>query len=94
MPAKAQKELSLLSANVYFRNWAPQLEMLELILYYQTRTWNVMAICKFNLNASQSPEGTIIIECECLSQKLGSSPGNAGINPVLPDQYVERDDNL
>ena len=34
------------------------------------------------------------IKCEGFSQKLGSLPGNVGMNPGLPDQDVERDDNV
>ena len=36
----------------------------------------------------------VINECEDFLQKLGSSPGNVGMNPGLPDQDVERDDNV
>ena len=35
-----------------------------------------------------------MIEWEGFLQKLGSSSGNAGMNPELPDQDVERDDNV
>ena len=33
----------------------------------------------------------VINECKGFLQKLGSSPGNVGMNPGLPDQDVERD---
>ena len=36
----------------------------------------------------------VINECEGFSQKLGSPPGNVGMDPRLPDQDVERDDNV
>ena len=36
----------------------------------------------------------VINECEGFLQKLGYSPGNVGMNPGLPDQDVELDDNV
>ena len=36
----------------------------------------------------------VINECEGFLQKLGSPPGNVGMGPGLPDQDVERDDNV
>ena len=36
----------------------------------------------------------VINECEGFLQKLGSPPGNVGMNPGLPDQDMERDDNV
>ena len=36
----------------------------------------------------------VINECEGFLQNLGSSPGNLGMDPGLPDQDVERDDNV
>ena len=36
----------------------------------------------------------VINDCEGFLQKLSSSPGNVGMSPRLPDQDVERDDNV
>ena len=36
----------------------------------------------------------VINKCEGFLQKLSSSPGNVGMNPGLPDQDVEHDDNV